>query len=77
MLSKDFLRLVAIASLIAFPIAFYAMNRWLGDFAYRIPIEWWSFSAAGALAAAIALITISLQAIKAALANPVKALRSE
>ena len=77
MLSKDFLRLVAIASLIAFPIAFYAMNRWLGDFAYRIPIEWWIFLAAGALAAAIALITISLQAIKAALANPVKALRSE
>jgi putative ABC transport system permease protein len=77
MLSKDFLRLVAIASIIAFPIAFYAMNRWLGDFAYRIPIEWWIFLAAGALAAAIALVTISLQAIKAALANPVKALRSE
>ena len=77
MLSKDFLRLVAIASLIAVPIAWYAMYRWLGDFAYRITIEWWIFLAAAALAAAIALITISIQAVKAALANPVKSLRSE
>jgi putative ABC transport system permease protein len=77
MLSKDFLQLVAIASLIAVPIAWYAMYRWLGDFAYRISIEWWIFLAAAALAAAIALVTISIQAVRAALANPVKSLRSE
>ena len=77
MLSKDFLQLVAIASLIAVPIAWYAMYRWLGDFAYRIAIEWWIFLAAAALAAAIALVTISIQAVRAALANPVKSLRSE
>jgi putative ABC transport system permease protein len=77
LLSMDFLKLVAIAALIAFPIAWYAMHIWLGDFAYRIPIRWWVFLAAGALAAAIALVTISVQAIRAALANPVKALRSE
>jgi putative ABC transport system permease protein len=77
LLSGDFLMLVAIAALIAFPIAWYAMHNWLGDFAYRIPIRWWVFLAAGVLAAAIALVTISVQAIRAALANPVKALRSE
>ncbi|GGB15903.1 ABC transporter permease [Puia dinghuensis] len=77
LLSTDFLRLVAIASLIAFPIAWYAMHNWLRDFAYRISIEWWVFLGAGILAAAVALVTISIQAIKAAVANPVKALRSE
>ena len=77
LLSKDFLKLVAIAAIIAFPIAWYAMHNWLGDFAYRISIQWWVFLVAGILASAVALITISFQAIKAAVANPVKSLRSE
>ncbi|WP_207910355.1 hypothetical protein [Anseongella ginsenosidimutans] len=58
-------------------IAWYAMNRWLQDFAYRIDIEWWIFALSGALAALIALLTISFQSVKAALANPVKSLRTE
>ena len=77
LLSKDFLKLVLIAALFAFPIALYVMRRWLQDFAYRINIEWWVFLAAGILALLIALITVSFQAIKAAVANPVKSLRSE
>jgi len=77
LLSTDFLQLVAIASLIAFPIGWLAMRSWLSDFAYRISMQWWVFIAAGILAAAVALFTIAFQAIKAALANPVKALRSE
>ena len=76
-LSKDFLKPVFIASIIAVPIAWYAMNKWLQDFAYRIEISWWIFLAAGALSILIALITISFQAIKAAIANPVKSLRTE
>ena len=77
LLSKDFLKLVAIAAIIAFPVAWYVMHNWLRDFAYRISIQWWVFLVAGVLASAVALITISLQAIKAAVANPVKSLRSE
>jgi len=77
LLSTDFLKLVAIASLIAFPIGYFTMHSWLADFAYRISIQWWVFIAAGVLAASVALVTIGFQAIKAALANPVKALRSE
>jgi putative ABC transport system permease protein len=77
MLSKDFLKLVAIAALIAFPIAWYAMDSWLTDFAYRIPIQWWIFLVAGVLATAVALITIGLQAIRAASSPPVKSLRTE
>jgi putative ABC transport system permease protein len=77
LLSKDFLKLVLIAALIAFPIAWYAMRTWLEDFAYRINIPWWIFIVAGILAAIVALFTISFQAIKAALANPVKSLRTE
>jgi len=77
LLSRDFLQLVAIAALIAFPIAWFTMHNWLRDFAYRISIQWWVFLIAGTLAAAVALITISFQAIRAALANPVKSLRSE
>lgn len=77
LLSKDFLKLVAISALIAFPVAWYAMHHWLQDFAYRISIQWWVFLLAGVLASAVALITIGFQAIKAALANPVKSLRSE
>lgn len=77
LLSIEFLKLVLVAALIAFPIAWYAMNNWLQDFAYRTSIQWWIFITALAIAACIALITISIQAIKAAVANPVKSLRSE
>jgi len=77
MLSKDFLKLVLIASLIAFPIAWLAMNQWLRDFAYRITISWWVFIAAGFIALLIALVTISVKAIKAAITNPVKSLKTE
>lgn len=77
MLSRDFLKLVIIASLIAFPIAWYIMHRWLQDFTYRINIGWWVFASAGVLALLIALLTVSSQAIKAALTNPVKSLRTE
>ena len=77
MLSRDFLKLVAIAAVIAFPIAWYAMHNWLTDFAYRISIQWWIFLVAGALASAVALITIGLQAIKAASSPPVKSLRTD
>jgi putative ABC transport system permease protein len=77
MLSKDFLKLVCIASLIAFPIAWFVMNKWLQDFTYRININWWVFVAGGMVAIIIALLTVSFQAIKAALANPVKSLRTE
>jgi len=68
---------VLVAALIAFPIAWFAMHNWLKDFAYRVSISWWIFIVAALAALAIALITISFQAIKAAMANPVKALRSE
>ncbi len=77
LLSKDFLKLVVVAAVIAFPVAWYALHNWLQDFAYRINISWWVFIIAGTLAALIAFITISFQAIKAAIANPVKSLRSE
>jgi putative ABC transport system permease protein len=77
MLSKDFLKLVVIAAVITFPVAGWAMNKWLQDFAYRIAISWWIFMIAGLLAVVIALITISFQAIKAAVSNPVKSLRTE
>ena len=77
MLSKDFAKLVIIASLIAFPVAWFAMNKWLQDFTYRIQISWWMFAAAGAAALLIALLTVSFYAIKAAVANPVKSLRTE
>jgi putative ABC transport system permease protein len=75
--SKRIILLVLIASIIAFPIAWWAMNKWLEDFAYRIHIGWWVFVVAGAAALMIALLTISFQAIKAAAANPVKSLRTE
>ncbi|CAN5821446.1 ABC transporter permease [soil metagenome] len=77
MLSKDFLKLVIIASVIAFPVAWWAMHRWLQDFAYRINISWWIFVVAGLSALLIALATVSFQAIRAAVANPVKSLRTE
>jgi putative ABC transport system permease protein len=77
MLSKDFAKLVLIASVIAFPVAWWVMSKWLESFAFRISMSWWIFVLAGSLAIVIALITVSSQAIKAAMANPVKSLRSE
>ena len=77
MLSKDFLKLVLIASVIAFPVAWFAMNKWLQDFAYRININWWVFILSALAAVTIAMVTISFQAIKAAIANPVESLRTE
>ncbi|MCF0073345.1 ABC transporter permease [Dyadobacter sp. CY261] len=77
LLSKDFVKLVAIAILIASPLAWYGMDQWLSDFAYKVNIEWWVFVLAGAMAVGIALLTVSFQSIKAALVNPVKSLRSE
>jgi putative ABC transport system permease protein len=77
MLSKDFVILVVISMVIATPVAWYAMNKWLEDFAYHIDIQFWIFILAGAAALIVAVLTISYQAINAALANPVKALRSE
>jgi len=77
LLSKDFLKLVFVANLFAWPIAYYAMNQWLQGFAYRINLGWWVFALASGLALLIALLTVSTQAIRAALANPVEALRYE
>jgi putative ABC transport system permease protein len=77
LLSKDFMKLVLLAAVIAFPLAWWAMYVWLQDFAYRIAIPWWVFLLAGVMAAAVALLTIGVQAIKAGLSNPVKNLRSE
>lgn len=77
LLSADFVRLILIALLIASPIAWWATNKWLEDFVYRIQIQWWMFAVSGSAALAIALITISFRAIKAAKINPVDTLRSE
>jgi ABC-type antimicrobial peptide transport system permease subunit len=77
LLSVDFLKLVFISFLIAFPLAWWAMHKWLEDFAYRITINWLVFVFAGITALLIALLTISFQAIRAGLANPVKSLRTE
>jgi putative ABC transport system permease protein len=77
LLSKEFLKLVFIASLVAFPGAWWVMNKWLQSFAYRIDISWWIFVIAGFAALLVAMLTVSFQAIKAAIANPVKSLRTE
>ena len=77
LLSKDFLKLVIVALVLAIPVSWYLMNKWLQDFAYRIHIEWWIFLIAAVITVLIALFTISFQAIKAAVANPVKSLRTE
>ena len=77
MLSKDFLKLVIISILVATPLAWWAMNKWLEDFEYKTSVGWWVFVLAGSVALLIALFTVSIQAIKAAIANPVKALRTE
>ncbi|EAQ49804.1 ABC transporter permease [Leeuwenhoekiella blandensis] len=77
LLSKEFIKLVGIAFLIAVPVAWFGMHKWLQDFAYRIELSWWIFALAGLLAIGIAMLTVSFQAIKAAIANPVKAIRTE
>ncbi len=77
MLSKDFIKLVFIACIIAFPLSYWAMDKWLQSFAYRINIDWWVFVLAAVAALFIALLTVSFQAIKAAISNPVKSLRTE
>lgn len=77
MLSKDFVKLVLISSAIAFPIAWWGMNKWLQDFAYRVNVGWWIFIVAGVAALLIALFTVSTQALKAAFTSPVKNLRTE
>ncbi|MBL7796133.1 MAG: ABC transporter permease [Saprospiraceae bacterium] len=77
MLSKDFLKLVLLALLLASPVAWYFMEKWLQNFAYRIEIAWWMFALAGAVAVLVAFATVSVQSIRAALANPVNSLRSE
>lgn len=77
LLSGNFVKLVLIANVIAWPIALYVMNKWLQDFAYRVDIGWWMFALAGLTSIVIAFATVSFQAVKAAVANPVKSLRSE
>lgn len=77
LLSKDFIKLILIALVLASPIAWWSLTQWLNDFAYKITIDWWIFALAGLLAIGIALLTVSFQSIKAAMMNPVKSLRSE
>ncbi len=77
LLSKDFLKLVVIAFVIASPIAWFTMNKWLEDFAYRINISWWIFALAMLLTVLITFVTVGFRAVKAAIINPVESLRSE
>jgi len=77
LLSADFVKMVCIASLVAFPVAWWAMSKWLQTFAYRISLSWWLFAVSAGIALLIAMITVSFQAVKAAIANPVNSLRSE
>ena len=77
LLSGEFVKLVLLANLIAWPVAWWAMSKWLQNFAYRIEISWWVFALAGGLALVIALIAVSTQALRAATANPVESLRYE
>ena len=77
LLSKDLLRPVLLGTLLATPVGYYAMNKWLQSFAYRIELHWWMFGVAVFTAMVIALLTVGSQAIKAALANPIKSLRTE
>ena len=77
LLSTDFLKLVLFANLLAWPVAWYVMSKWLQDFAYRVSIAWWVFVLASGVTLLIALLTVSAQAIRAALANPVEVLRYE
>jgi putative ABC transport system permease protein len=77
LLAANFIKLIALAFVIAAPVAWYVMNKWLQDFAYRVNIGWWVFAIAALLVVVVAFITISTQSIKAAIANPVKSLRTE
>jgi len=77
LITKEFIKPVLIALVIATPIAWWAMSQWLQDFTYRISIQWWVFIAAGVIAVLIAILTVSFHAVKAAIANPVKSLRTE
>jgi putative ABC transport system permease protein len=77
LLTRDFLKLVVIAIIIASPIAYYFMQQWLADFAYRIDLQWWMFALAGAAAVLVAFLTVGFQSVKAAIANPVESLRGE
>ena len=77
LLSKEFIKLVLVSFLISIPIAWWAMDKWLQDFAYRIEISWWIFAIAAGFSLLITLLTISYQAIRAAIENPVKSLRTE
>ena len=77
LITKEFIRPVIIALVVATPIAWWAMTKWLQDFTYRISIQWWVFIAAGVIAVLIAILTVSFHAVKAAIANPVKSLRTE
>ena len=77
LLARDFLQLVVVAIVVASPVAYWLMRRWLADFAYRVEIQWWIFALAGLLAIAVAFLTVSYQSIRAALMNPVESLRSE
>jgi len=77
LISKDFVKLVLIANVLAFPLAYYAMNRWLEDFSYRIDIQWWIFVMAGVMGLVIAFVTVCFQAIRAAMTNPAIGLKAE
>ena len=77
LLAKDFMKIVFVAFLLASPIAWWAMNTWLDDFAYRVDLQWWIFALAGVGAVVIAFLTVGFQSVRAALANPVRSLRSE
>jgi putative ABC transport system permease protein len=77
LLSKDFLKLIVVSFLIAFPLGYYAMQNWLQDFEYRTELQWWVFVVAGLITVLIAFITISYRSIQAALMNPVKSLKTE
>ena len=76
-MNKDFVKWILISNLIAWPVAYYAMNKWLQNFAYRIEMNWWIFVLAGVITLVIALLTVSWQAIRAAMANPIESLRYE
>ena len=77
LLSKDLMKPVLLATIIAMPVGYYAMNTWLENFAYKVPLYWWIFVLATAITIAIALVTVSVKAVKAALANPATSLRAE
>jgi putative ABC transport system permease protein len=77
MLNKDFIKWVALAIVLAFPVAWYAMDKWLNNFAYKTELSWWIFAISGIIALGIALLTVSWQSWRAATRNPVEALRYE